>query len=115
MLVVLASCNNSPKTPEVIAKNPATLRVYTFQEYYPVGATPDKIAGTLLYSPEGSSSIMTVDIKDPGVTKSGFEASTEGEGRTLKLTYKGVDCVATYSVVAVREYKISGCFIVKIS
>ncbi len=53
MLVVLASCSNSPKTPEVIAKNPATLKVYSFQEYYPVGATVDKVSGTLLYTPGG--------------------------------------------------------------
>lgn len=112
MLVVLASCNNSPKTPEVIAKNPATLKVYSFQEYYPVGATVDKVSGTLLYTAEGSSSIQTIGIKDSGVTKTGFDTTTAGEGRALKLTYKGVDCVATYSVVAVKEYKISGCFIV---
>ena len=112
MLVVFASCNNSPKTREVIAKNPATLRVYSFQEYYPVGATPDKISGTLIYSPEGSSSIQTIDVKDSGVTKTGFDSTTAGEGRTLKLTYKGVDCVATYSIVAVRDYKISGSFVV---
>ena len=107
LICVMVSCNNS-KTPEVIAKNPATLKVNYFRQYYAVGDKEDKLVGTLSYTAEGGSSINTIDISSEEVKKDGFDTKEPAEGKTLKLTYKGIDCVVTYNVVKQETVDLSG-------
>lgn len=111
LICVMVSCNNS-KTPEVIAKNPATLKVNYFRQYYAVGDGPEKLVGTLSYTAEGGSSINTIDISSKDVNKEGFDTTVPAEGKTLKLTYKGIDCVVTYNVVKQETVDLYGEFIV---
>jgi len=113
LICVMVSCNNSGTKPqEVIAKNPATLKVNYFRQYYAVGDTEDKLVGSLSYTAEGGSSISQVEIKDSEVKKEGFDTTTTGEGKTLKLTYKGIDVVVTYNVVNMEKVDLFGEFIV---
>lgn len=112
LICVLVSCNGNAKTPEVIAKNPATLKVNYFRQYYAVGDGPEKLVGTLSYTAEGGSSISQVEIKSSEVKKEGFNTDTTGEGKTLKLTYKGIDVVVTYNVVNMEKVDLFGEFIV---
>lgn len=112
LICVMVSCNGNAKTPEVIAKNPATLKVNYFRQYYAVGDGPEKLVGTLSYTAEGGSSINTIDISSEDVKKEGFDTTVPAEGKTLKLTYKGIDCVVTYNVVKQETVNIFGEFIV---
>ena len=113
LICVMVSCNNNGTKPqEVIAKNPATLKVNYFRQYYAVGDGPEKLVGTLSYTAEGGSSINTIDISSEEVTKTGFDTKEPAEGKTLKLTYKGIDCVVTYNVVKQETVDLYGEFIV---
>lgn len=108
LICVMVSCNGNAKTPEVIAKNPATLKVNYFRQYYAVGDKEDKLVGTLSYTAEGGSSINTIDISSEDVKKEGFDTTVPAEGKTLKLTYKGIDVVVTYNVVKMMEFNLTG-------
>ena len=108
LICVMVSCSNNAKLPEVIAKNPATLKVNYFRQYYAVGDKEDKLVGTLSYTAEGGSSINTIDIKNEEVKKEGFNTTETAEGKTLKLTYKGIDVVVTYNVVKMMEFNLTG-------
>jgi len=113
LICVMVSCNsNTTKPQEVIAKSPATLKVNYFREFYAVGDKEDKLVGTLLYTAEGGSKIETIEISSAEVTKKGFDTTTTGEGKTLKLTYKGIDCVVAYNVVKQQTVDLCGEFIV---
>ena len=109
LICIMVSCNsNTTKPQEVIAKSPATLKVNYFRQYYAVGDGPEKLVGTLSYTAEGGSSINTIDISSEDVKKEGFDTTVPAEGKTLKLTYKGIDCVVTYNVVKQETVDLSG-------
>jgi hypothetical protein len=110
-LVVAVSCKNSPSptpTPTPVEPTrPATLRLNYFEKNYEKGATQPK--GSLIYTNE-KGKITTPKITDEGVTTD-FDALTAGEGKTLKISYQGIDCVATYNVYELADINISGCFV----
>ena len=110
-LVVAVSCKNSPSptpTPTPVEPTrPATLRVNYFVENYEKGAAAPK--GSLIYTDE-KGKINTPKITDEGVTTD-FDATTAGENKTLKISYQGIDCVATYNVYELADIDISGCFV----
>ncbi len=114
LLVGAISCKNSPSTPtptpgpDEPAKRPASLRLGYFTENYQKGATQPK--GTVYYTDENGK-ITTLTLQDEGVTTD-FNAATAGENKTLKITYKGIDCVGTYSVYELEEVNVEGCFVV---
>lgn len=114
LLVGAISCKNSPSAPapspssDEPAKRPATLRLGYFTENYKKGDTQPK--GTVYYTDENGK-ITTLSLQDAGVTTD-FNATTAGENKTLKITYKGIDCVGTYNVYELEEVSVEGCFVV---
>ncbi|MBQ6672376.1 MAG: hypothetical protein IJM73_04055 [Spirochaetales bacterium] len=110
-LVVAVSCKNSPSptpTPTPVEPTrPATLRLNYFEKNYEKGATAPK--GSLIYTDE-KGKITTPSLQADGVTTD-FNASTAGENKTLKISYQGIDCVASYNVYELEEINISGCFV----
>ena len=114
LVLGLASCSDKSSSGGGSSDptRPATLELRNFKDNYKKGDTQDKITGTLLYtSSEGK--ITTVDVKDSGVTVSGFDTSAEASGKIVKFTYKGLDCVGTYSVFDIPAVlDVAGCFVV---
>jgi hypothetical protein len=110
-LVVAVSCKNSPSptpTPTPVEPTrPATLRLNYFEKNYEKGATAPK--GSLIYTDE-KGKITTPSLQADGVTTD-FNATTAGENKTLKISYQGIDCVASYNVYELEDINISGCFV----
>lgn len=118
MLIVLigallvVSCNDSPTpTPPTPSdpERPATLTLESFREYYAKGAAATELVGSLYYT-DTKGKITTLSLKDEGVTTD-FDSKTVGE-KTLKISYKGIDCVAKYHIVEVEDVTVKGDFIV---
>ena len=118
MLIVLigallvVSCNDSPTpTPPTPSdpERPATLTLSSFREYYAKDAAASELVGSLYYT-DTKGKITTLTLKDEGVTTD-FDSKTVGE-KTLKITYKGIDCVAKYHIVDPGEVTVKGEFIV---
>jgi hypothetical protein len=110
LLAVAVSCNSNPggggsDTP----KMPPELTLSNFKQYYPVGAQTSDLIGTLYYKEDGK--ITTLSVKDEGVTISGFDSSAVAENKTIKFTYKNLDCVATYSIAKKAEVHLEGTVI----
>ena len=111
VLVFTVSCKNNPKpTPTPTPTRAASLEVYSFKNYYPIGATKANLVGTLVYT-DTASKVTTVDIKGEGVTTD-FDGTTAGEGKVLKISYNGLDTTAVYNIVKVDDVDISGIYIV---
>ena len=114
LLVVAVSCNSSPKKDPVVPSDPteparpATLTLSYFRENYRKGA--DKPEGKLYYT-DTKGKITTLSLQSEGVTTD-FDATTVGENKTLKVTYKDIECAATYSVFEPEKVDINGAFIV---
>lgn len=118
MLIVLigallvVSCNDSPSpspTPTPTdPERPATLTLASFREYYAKSPTSKPI-GSIYYT-DTKGKITTLSLTDEGVTTD-FDSKTVGE-KTLKISYKGIDCVAKYTIVEVGEVSVKGAYIV---
>ena len=97
LLIVAVSCNSSPKKDPVVPSDPteparpATLTLSYFRENYRKGA--DKPEGKLYYT-DTKGKITTLSLQSEGVTTD-FDATTVGENKTLKITYKDIECAAT--------------------
>lgn len=113
LVLGLASCNNNPGGGgSSEPTRPATLELRYFKDNYKKGDTQDKLVGTLLYT-STQGTITTVDVKDEGVKVTGFDTSAEASGKIVKFTYKGLDCVGTYSVLDIPSIlDAEGCFVV---
>ncbi|MBR6235610.1 MAG: hypothetical protein IKR01_07190, partial [Spirochaetales bacterium] len=95
LLVAAISCKNNPSptpTPTPTPTRPATLTAGYYTKYYELTTgTSSTPKGTLYYtSPEGT--ITTLSFTSEGVT-SNFNSTEAGNDKTLKLSYKGIDCV----------------------
>lgn len=115
LLLIAVGCNNSPKSkptptpqPEEDVTRPATLRVGYFRESYVKGAA--KPEGTLYYT-DTAGRASSVSIQSADVTTD-FDGNTVGENKTLKITYKGIDAIAQYTVVEPEKIDINGVYIV---
>ena len=115
LLLIAVGCNNSPKSkptptpqPEEDVTRPATLRVGYFRESYVKGAA--KPEGTLYYT-DTAGRASSVSIQSADVTTD-FDGNTVGENKTLKITYKGIDTIAQYTVVEPEKIDINGVYIV---
>lgn len=110
LVFTAVSCKKNPTpTPTPTPTRAATLEVYSFKNYYPVGATTANLVGTLVYT-DTNAKVTTIDIKDSAVTTN-FDGTTAGEGKILKITYQGIDTTTTYNVVKVEDVDIAGTFI----
>ena len=110
LVFTAVSCKKNPTpTPTPTPTRAATLEVYSFKNYYPVGATTANLVGTLVYT-DTNAKVTTIDIKDSAVTTN-FDGTTAGEGKILKITYQGIDTTATYNVIQPEEVDINGAFI----
>ena len=110
LLAVAVGCNNNPGGGgSDVPKKAPELTLGNFKQYYPVGAQKSDLIGTLYYSEDGK--ITTISVKDDGVTITGFDSSVAGENKTIKFTYKDLDCVSTYSIVKKAEVYLDGTVI----
>ena len=109
--VLIVSCSNSPSPTPTPSdpERPATLTLGSFREYYAKGAAATELVGSLYYT-DTKGKITTLSLKDEGVTTD-FDSKTAGE-KTLKISYKGIDCVAKYHIVEVEDVTVKGDFIV---
>lgn len=109
LLVAAISCKNNPSpTPTPTPTRPATLTAGYYTKYYELttgkSSTPK---GTLYYtSPEGT--ITTLNFDSEGVTSPDFTTLVAGKDKTCKFSYKGIDCVVTYSVVDKTAVSVVG-------
>ena len=110
LLVAAISCKNNPSpTPTPTPTRPATLSAGYYTKYYEkTTGTSSSPTGTLYYtSPEGT--ITTLSFTSEGVT-SNFDSTVAGNDKTLKLSYKGIDCVVTYNVVEKANVSVAGSY-----
>ena len=109
LLAVAVSCNNNPGGGGSEPKRPATLTLGSFRDYYAKGVDKSALVGTLYYT-DTDGKITTLSLTSEGVTTD-FDSSAVVQGKTLKITYKNIDCVATYNIVELEPVDISGTFV----
>ena len=109
LITVAVSCNNNPGGGGSEPKRPATLTLGYFKENYAKGADKSALSGTLYYT-DTDGKITTLSLTSEGVTTD-FDSSVVAEKKTLKITYRNIDCVAVYNIVEIEKVDISGTFI----
>jgi len=110
LLAVAVSCNNNPGSKGGDVKRPATLTVGNYREYYEVGALVREIKGTLYYT-DSDGKITTLNFQDEGVTITGFDSTVPVEKKSMTVSYKGIDCVVTYSIASIEKVEIEGTYV----
>jgi len=95
-------------------KRPAELKLNYLRPYYLKGSEESELDGSLIYT-DTDGKITSVNLKEGIAAKTvttDFDSKAVKKDAILKITYQGIDCTGTYSIVDIDGVSLGGCYVV---
>ena len=95
-------------------KRPAELKLNYLRPYYLKGSEESELDGSLIYT-DTDGKITSVNLKEGIAAKTvttDFDSKAVKKDAILKITYQGIDCTGTYSIVDIDDVSLGGCYVV---